>query len=179
VTKASLILVRPQQHLPSVLSDQERDVLRKVLLDQIRGIDEEHHRRWRRFIGNLINSEPDEITQFLNPRTRSQPFHKRWMAIERAVFESQERFATRKGFRRWLKTGAGLGEYEREAGRLMFVPGSVGFDECSDDEMREFVKAAEDFLHTDFATRRLWPHLKAAARQEMLDTILNAKEHTQ
>lgn len=30
--KASAIMVCPQQHLPSFLSDQERDVLRKVLL---------------------------------------------------------------------------------------------------------------------------------------------------
>lgn len=170
--KASAIMVCPQQHLPSVLSDQERDVLRKVLLDGIRGIDDEHDRRWRRFIGILINSEPGEVTEFMNPRTRSLPFHKRWMAIEKRVYESQETFATRKGFRRWLKAGAGLGEYEAHAGRLVFVPGSLNFDECSDDEMRAFVRAAEEFLHTPLALRRLWPHISGAARQEMLETVL-------
>lgn len=170
--KASSILICPLQHLPTVLSDQDRDVLRRVLLEGIRGIDDEHDRRWRRFIGTLINSEPGEVTEFLNPRTRSLPFHKRWMAIEKRVYENQETFATRKGFRRWLKAGAGLGEYEAQAGRLIFVPGSVNFDSTSDDEMREFVKAAEDFLHTPLALRRLWPHVRAAARQEMLETVL-------
>lgn len=173
--KASVIMVCPTVHLPSVLTDAERDVLRRVMLDNIKGIDAAHDKRWRRFMGTLINSEPGEVTQFLNPRTRSLPFHKRWMAIERAFFANQDGFDTLKGFRRWLKTGAGLGEYELVGGRRVFVPASVSFRDCSDDEMREFVKDAETFLRSSRAGRKLWPHLKSDQRTEMVETLLKAK----
>lgn len=174
--KASKILICPQVHLPSVLTDAERDVLRKVLLDNIRGIDRLHDKRWRRFVGALINSEPGEVTEFINPRTRSMPSHKRWMAIERVIFENQDNFPPTRngfnGFRRWLKTGAGLGEYALVNGDVKFVPGSVAFDELSNDEMLEFVKAAEDFLQSPAALKKLWPHLPAARRSEMVETLL-------
>jgi hypothetical protein len=176
--KASRIMVCPTVHLPSVLTDAERDVLRKVLLDNIRGIDRFHDKRWRRFVGALINSQPGEVTDFINPRTRSLPFHKRWMAIERAIYDNQDAFQTLGGFRRWLKCGAGLGEYHLVGDRMVFVPGSVSFEEASDDEMREFVKAAEEFLHTPLAQRRLWRHLSADRRAEMVEALLaNPNEH--
>jgi hypothetical protein len=176
--KASRIMVCPTVHLPSALSDADRDVLRRVLLDNVRGIDAIHDKRWRRAIGCLINSEPGEVTEFWNMRTRSLPFHKRWMSIERRFFENQDGYQTLRGFRRWLKTGAGLGDYERVGKRLVFVPASVSFDEASDDEFREFVKAAEDFLRTDRAARTLWPHLKPAKRAEMVETLLaNPNQH--
>jgi hypothetical protein len=178
--KASRILVCPVAHLQALLSDADRDVLRRVLVENIRGIDDEHDRRWRRFLYSLVNSEPGEVTEFLNPRTRSLPFHKRWMAVERVVYENQDAFATRKGFRRWLKCGAGFGEYELADGRMVFVPGSVSFDATSDDEMREFVAAAEEFLRSPLALRRLWPHLTHERRMEMIETLLrNPQEHDQ
>lgn len=168
--KATSIMVCPVG--PLNIPDADRDVLRRWLFDCIKGIDDEHDRRWQRYMKGLLTSEPGEVTEFLNPKTRSLPFHKRWMALEKRIYENQETFATRKGFRRFLKAGAGFGEYEAQAGRLVFVPGSVSFDETSDDEMRAFVRAAEEFLHTPLALRRLWPHITAPARQEMLETLL-------
>jgi hypothetical protein len=45
--------------------------------------------------------------------------------------------------------------------------------------MREFVKAAEEYLQTPRAQRRLWPHLKAEQRADMVDTLLrNPNEET-
>jgi hypothetical protein len=176
--KASTIMVCPLVHLPSHLTDAERDVLRKVLLDNIRGIDRVHDKRWRRFVGGLINSDPGEVTSFINPCTRSMPAHKRWMAIERAIFDNQEGFPTFGGFRRWLKCGAELGEYQLVEGRMVFVPGSVSFDEASNDEMLEFVKRAEEFLRTPLAQRRLWRHLPPQRRADMVETLLrNPNEH--
>jgi hypothetical protein len=100
------------------------------------------------------------------------------MAIERAVFENQEGFVHLRRFRDWMKTGAGWGRFEPTPQGLVFVPGSVSFDEASDDEMREFVRAAEEFLHTPRAQKRLWPHLSAQRRAEMVDTLLiNPNEH--
>lgn len=170
--KLSRIMVCPQVHLPSVLTDAERDVLRKVLLDGVRGVDREHDRRWRRFVGALINSQPGEVTEFINARTRYMPFHKRWMAVERTIFENQDGFVHVRRFRDWLKTGAAWGRFEPTAAGLVFVPGSLSFDEASDDEMREFVRNAEEFLRTPRAQKKLWPHLKAKQRAEMVEALL-------
>ena len=68
---------------------------------------------------------------------------------------------------------AGLGDYQMVAGRRVFVPASVSFHDCSDDEMREFVRDAETFLRSARATRKLWPHLKAGQRTEMVETLLH------
>jgi hypothetical protein len=176
MTKASIIMVCPVVDLKAALSDHERDVLRKVLFDGIQGIDAIHDRRWKRHMTRLLRSEPGEVTEFLNPRVRSLPFHRRWMAIERVFFDNQDNFATLKGFRTWLKAGAGLGHFERAGERLVFVPGSVSFEEASDDEFREFVKDAEAFLRSPRAMRRLWPHLRSEARAEMVETLLKSAE---
>jgi hypothetical protein len=178
--KASSIMVCPVVDLKRALSDLERDVLRKVLFDGIQGIDAIHHARWKRHISRLLRSEPGEVTEFLNPRTRSLPFHQRWMAIERAIYDNQDNFPPTKAgftaFRRWLKTGADMGEYHLVGDRAVYVPASVSFDECSDDEMREFVKAAEEFLQTRIAQRKLWPHMNAKSATEMVETLLKSAE---
>ena len=178
--KTSSIMVCPVVDLKAALSDFERDVLRKVLLEGIRGIDEIHDARWRRQVRSLLNSEPGEVTDFHNMRTRSLPFHCRWMAVERVIFENTEAFPPTKtgfkAFRRWLKTGADLGEYQIVGDKSVYVPASASFPECSDDEFREFVKAAEEFLHTPRAIRKLWPHMTNEEGVEMVETLLKSAQ---
>lgn len=181
--KASTILVCPTVHLPSFLSDAERDVLRKVLLDNIRGVDADHDKRWRRFVGGLINAQPGEVTSFLNPRTRSLPFHKRVMTIERRVFENQDCFeptdAGRRAFRNWMKVGASLAQLELAGGEPRWVPGSCSFDEMSDDEFREYHAAAVAFLRSAHALATLWPVMKPEARAKTLELLLEKQEENQ
>jgi hypothetical protein len=102
-------------------------------------------------------------------------------AVLTRLFESQERFRHIDKLHDWLKVGAGFVTWEPgKDSKPVAIPRSTAFDVCSEDEIREAHTAMVDFLHTDFATRRLWRHLKAAARQEMLDAILNEpKEHQQ
>lgn len=174
--KTSTVMVHTVVHLPTVLSDMERDVLRKVLLEGIRGIDAAHDKRWRRFIGGLINSEPGVITDFVNPRARSLPFHKRHMKIEKTVFENQDIFpptkAGQRKFRDWLKVGASLARLELHGDEPKWLPGSLSYDEMSDDEMREFHEAAMDYLRSPRALRKLWPAVKSAQRLQMLETLI-------
>lgn len=177
--KASSILIRPTVQLHS-LPDAERDIIRRFWTQHVRGMDAKHDKRWRRLGRDLFNAEPGEGIELLRPKPRSLKFHKRWMAIERRIFENQDAYVHLERFRDWLKTGAGWGAYHLVNGAMKFVPASVSFDEASDDEMREFAEAAVDFLHTDRATRKLWRHLPAAKRQEMLDTLLaNPREQDQ
>lgn len=169
--KTSAILICPTVPLHSI-PDAERDVLRRFWTEYVRGMDAKHDKRWRRLGRDLFNAEPGEGVELLTRKPRSLRFHRRWMAIERRIFENQDAYVHPERFRDWLKTGAGFGSYHLVNGRMKFVPSSVSFDDCSDDEMREFTEAALEFLHTPRAQRKLWPHLPSARRHEMLETLL-------
>lgn len=174
--KASPILVMPAVKLNS-LPQHEREIVSRFLFQHIRGLDDKHNRRWRRLWRQGWHAEPGEVMHIEVIRGRSLRFHKRWMAIETRLFESQERFTNIDKLRNWIKVGAEFGVYERDyRGRLHFTPASIAFDACSDDVMREFVEMATAHLRTPHAQRYLWPHIKAPARAEMLEIILREGE---
>jgi hypothetical protein len=178
--KASPIMVCPVVDLKRVLSDLERDVVRKVFFEGIRGIDDIHDARWKRQITRLLRSEPGEVTDFHNMRTRSLPFHQRHMAIERKVFAHQDKFPPTKAglrtFRNWLKVGASLVRLELHGDQAKWLPGSVSFEDLSDDEMREFHEAAMDYMRSAFALKHLWPDVRANRRLEMFETVIAEKD---
>lgn len=179
MTKASSILICPMVPLRQ-LPPQEVDVIRRFLFDHIRGMDARNEKRWRRLWARIWAAEPGEGLQLFNGAERSLRFHRRWMAIERRIFENQDAYVHLDRFRDWLKTGAGFGTYQLVNGVMRFVPASLSYEECSDDQMREFAEAAMDFLHTDKALKKLWRHLPAARRQEMVETLLrDPKEQEQ
>ncbi len=171
MTKPSTILVCPVVPLRQ-LPPQEVDVIRRFLFENIRGANDVHDKRWRHLWGRFWRAEPGEVFELLNKADRSLPFHGRWMAIEQRIFDNQDAYVHQERFRDWLKTGSGFGTYHLVDGKMKFVPASVSYEKCSDDEMREFAAAALDFLHTDRALRKLWPHLPRAKRQDMLETVL-------
>lgn len=180
MTKASPILIAKQLPLDG-LPEQDKQVIRHVLLDAVKGINSQHDTRWRRFVTRLLRAEPGEVFHFLNLCDRSGRFHKRHMAIEDRLYESQERWTNKKGMRDWLKIGAGWCDWAPGArGGIVPVPKSTSYEECSDDEMREVHEAMVEFLRTPHAQRHLWPHLKANQRAEMVETVLsNPEEKTQ
>jgi hypothetical protein len=171
MTKPSSIMVCPMVPLRQ-LSDADRDVLRRVLFDNIQGVDAKHNARWRRWWGRLFNAEAGEVQHIQALTERSMAFHGRHMAIEQRLFDVQDAFVNQDRFRDWLKTGAGWGEYKLVGERTKFVPASLAYEKCSEDEMREFHTNMVDFLHTPRAQRRLWPHLGAQARADMLESAL-------
>jgi hypothetical protein len=172
VSKASAILICPTVALRS-LPDRDRDVLRTFFTEHVRGMDRKHDTRWRRFVRDLFNAEPGEGFQLYRAEQRGGPYHKRHRAILTRLYESQERFRHIDKLHDWLKVGAGFVTWEPGTdSKPVAIPRSTAFEVCSEDEMREAHVAMVDFLRTDFATRRLWPHLKAPMRHEMLESVL-------
>ena len=172
MTKAASILLT-KRHSLAALPEQERQVIRHVLLDAIGGLNEQHQQRWFRWVNRVLKAEPGETFELLHLTERSGAFHRMHMAMEQRLFERQDYFPTLKALRLWLKTGAMWGTFQRSAaGRLGFVPASTSYEECSDDEMREVHTDMVAFLRSAHALRRLWPHLKADKRAEMLESIL-------
>lgn len=176
--KASAVMVmlpRPMRFLPPhIISALEWFIFRYV-----QGMSPEHERRWRRMWKRLFHAtEQHPSLQLYVLADRSRPFHARWMAVEGRIFESQEGFLQLEAMRFWLKTGAAFGHYEASAGQLVFVPSSLSWDDCSDDEMHEFTEAALAFLHTPHALATLWPAVKPEDRGQMLQIALTNPKDT-
>lgn len=176
MTKPTPILVAPVRPLHT-LSQVEREVLSRVMFQCIRGLDEQHDKRWRRMWNRFFKAEAGEVQHLQTVVERSGPYHRMHMAMEQALFNSQERWTNMDRMRDWLKVGAGWGRYEtNHNGQMRFIPGSTSYDKCSDDEMRELHMGMLEFLRTPRAQGKLWPHLRPAARAEMLEVILQRPE---
>jgi hypothetical protein len=175
--KTSSILVCPVVPLRQ-LPPEERDVLRRIVTERIRGMDATNDRRWRRFWRDLFLAEAGEGFQLDRHEERGGPFHRRHRVILERLFDSQERFRNIDRMHDWLKVGAGFVTWEegRDPGVLVPKPRSTSFDKCSEDEMREFHNAAVDFLHTERAQRFLWRRVRAKDRPGMLEAVLAKPE---
>lgn len=170
--KASAILVHlaaPLRFMPPA----QLQAVERFLFQWVEGNDTQHNSRWRRLWSRLFHSKQRNPSLHLYVvEARSGRFHARHMAIEGRIFDSQEHFLTRAGFRLWLKTGAAFGQMVASAGALVFEPSSLSYDECGDDEMREFHEDAMRFLRTPRALETLWPHVPAAQRLERFEHFL-------
>lgn len=161
------------------MSPLELDVMRRFFTQKVRGLSDDHHRRWLRWLKRLTSGE---VCEFYPIVDRAGPYHAHHMAVEGAIFENQDGFppskAGERAFRNWLKTGASLVRLELHGDEPKWLPGSLKYEETSDDEMREFHEAAIAFLRTPHALKRLWPVVKPDLRPEMLEPLLkNPKKH--
>jgi len=176
MTKPSAILLACQVDMTRI-PDEDRDAARRFCTQYLRGMSDEMHKRFMRAAKRMMNATAGEGFMFYVSEDRSLAFHNRWMAIEERIYAHQDFFTSKKAFRLWLKTGACFGKFEMGkdrfgADRMVFVPASVEYEQCSDDEMREFVDAATEFLRTDRAQRRLWRHLPPYRRAEMVESLM-------
>lgn len=168
-TSVLIVLKAPLRFLPQ----EVMNALSAVLFQWIEGGDEAHARRWRRMWRRLFTTrEQRPSLQLWIEVNRSRPYHARWMATEERIFDSQEGFYNLPGLRWWLKTGAGFGRFEPGHDCLLFVPSSLSWEDCSDDEMREFVDDVLAFLRTPHALAQLWPQVAENRREDMLDACL-------
>jgi hypothetical protein len=177
-SKFTAILV----HLAAPLSSRdprEQDYLRWLFGEFFRGIDAQHHRRWLRQVARWFTRGGNWT--FYPVESRDGRYHRMHMAMEQRIYRHQEAFASVKAFRVWLKTGACFGHYEASAGRLVFVPSSCSYEDCSDDEMREFHQDALEFLRTPYALGRLWPGDSRCLsdRQAALELLINPPREDQ
>jgi hypothetical protein len=167
---SEITLVRQAVEIP----EADREAARRVLFGIVDGLGEINRKRWRRFFSTLLRMEPGEMATIRTHKARSGPFHRRHMAMEQAIFENQDRFENfEKGFRDWLKVGAGHCDWHPgPRGGIFPVPKSISYSEIEEGEMREFHEAAVAFLRTDHATRALWPHAPEDARMQAIEALL-------
>lgn len=176
MTKPAALLLATQVDMVRI-PDEDRDAARRFCTQYLRGMSEEMHKRFMRAAKRLMNASAGEGFMFYVSEDRSWPAHARWMAIEERIYAHQDFFTNKKAFRLWLKTGAAFGKFEMGkdrfgADRMVFVPASVEYEQCSDDEFRTYVDDATEFLRSDRAQRRLWRHLPPYQRAAMVESLM-------
>jgi len=155
------------------VTDTERQVAQKVMEQGLRGADEEHHARWRRFLRKLFALEDGEIAEIGTRIPRSGAFHRFHMALEQAVFDAQERFVHFEQFRNWVKVGSGFCDWCAGAkGGVIPVPRSIAYAELEEDPMRQFHNDMLAFFRGEHAANYLWPHLKGERAAGMMEAVL-------
>ena len=164
-----LTIIRSDQEPPG---EVEKSALRRFLFGAVDGFSREDKRAWRRFWKRVWTMEPGEmaVAEMLFPR--SGPFHRRHMAIERAVFDSQDRFAEMDSLRYWLKVGAGWVTWAAgPTGGVVPIPKSISYAKADEEEFRQYHDRIIAFLSGPHAARFLWSHLGDRA-DEMMESIL-------
>lgn len=177
--KASAIMVMPTVPL-DMLPAGEREIVSRFLFRTMRPVDEQHRRRWARMWRRAARGEVMALYPVVD---RDFGYHAMHMATEQRLFANQDGFvmtkAGQRAFRNWLKVGASLVTLELEGGEPQFLPGSLSYEDLSDDEMREFHEAAMDWLRDPRALQQLWPAVPAEQRMAMLEAALRDPEDHQ
>jgi hypothetical protein len=167
---AEILLVRQPD---AVLTDEEKAVARRVMFGVVDGLGERGRKQWRRLWNGLLRLEPGEMVEITTNQQRLGWYHRKHMALEAAVFESQDRFENFKGFRDWLKVGAGHCDwYPGPKGGVFPVPRSTSYAKLEQADMEQVHADMVEFLRTEHAGRTLWKHLDAAKRLEMIEFLL-------
>jgi len=155
------------------LTDAEKQAARKALEQGLRGIDEQNHKSWMRFIRNIFSLEDGEIVEVGTRIPRSGPFHRFHMLCEQTVFNAQERFKEFEQFRNWLKIGSGFVTWVPGVkGGIVPLPNSISYAKLEEDAMRELHNNMIKFLHDGHAAPYLWKHLSAEDAGKMMKTVL-------
>lgn len=169
---ADIILVR--QHDVEV-SEEDKAIARRVMFGIVDGLGERGKKQWRRLWNGLLRLEPGEMVEIKTHQQRIGWYHRKHMALETRLFESQERFDNFKGFRDWLKVGAGFCDwYPGPKGGVFPVPKSIAYDKLEQAAMEQFHADAVEFLRSDHAGKTLWKHLSQTQRIEMVESILGS-----
>ncbi|MBH2008305.1 MAG: DUF1367 family protein [Xanthomonadaceae bacterium] len=158
---------------PVSLTEDDKAIARRVIFGTVDGLGERGKRQWRRLWNRIFKLEPGEMLELRTHQARIGWYHRKHMALEQSVFESQDRFDEFKAFRTWLKVGSGFVEwFPGPKGGVIPVPRSIGYAELEQGEMEQFHADAVEFLRSEHAGRTLWKHLAPGARIEMVETIL-------
>lgn len=158
---------------PVQITEADKMIARRVIFGIVDGLGERGKKQWRRLWNNILRLEPGEMVDIKTHQARIGWFHRKHMALETAVFESQERFENFNGFRDWLKVGAGHCQwYPGPKGGVFPVPDSTSYSNLDQAAMEQFHADAVEFLRSEHAGKTLWKHLSTTARIQMIETIL-------
>lgn len=172
--KASPILICATGDM-RYLQEQDRQVLRRVFTQELRGADRQHQQRLLRMVGDLLSLRAGEGMQLYRAQERSGPFHRYHRALLSSLYERQERFTREEMLHDWLKLRCWFVEWVAGCP----TPKSTDYDTCSEDEIREFNAALKDLLHQHEVQHHFWPHLPQRLRDEQVEAILTAPERDQ
>lgn len=169
---AEIVLVR---QAAAVISDADREAVRRVLFGVIDGLSERHKKTWRQlWRWFLEHAEPGEMLELRTHRERLGWYHRKHMAMEVRVFQAQERIASFEQFRNWLKVGSGFCDWMAgPKGGVIPVPRSISYARLEQDAMEAFHADAVAFLRTEHAIKYLWPALPAPQRADAMEAILS------
>jgi len=155
------------------LTEQERAIARKAVLEAVDGLGEKGQKQWRRLWNRLWKLEPGEAVSIRTHQERLGWYHRKHMALESAVFQTQERFDSLEAFRTWLKVGSGfVNWYPGPKGGVIPVPKSISYAKLEQADMEAFHAEAVIFLRQPYAQKTLWPHLDAGRASDMIEAIL-------
>jgi hypothetical protein len=170
--KTSSILicpVHPLRHMPDPL----RDAMRTIFTEWVRGMDTRSQRRLLRLVGQIARAEAGEGFQLFRLEERSGPFHRRHRVVLEALFQAQEAYPNIDALHDHLKLKTWFVTWKD--GKP--TPRSTSFEDCSEDEIREFHARVVDLLHDPYEQRKLFPSVPAKLRQGMVDAVLADKEN--
>ncbi len=156
------------------LSDSDRASVLRFLFQYLDGCNETDRKAWRSWWRAVADAPLGQYFTISINRQRSGPFHRLVMKVLSTVFKAQEKFDNFDIFRDFVKLGAGFANYipDVETGELKAHPKSQSFDECSEEEIRQFFDDALLFLRTEGAQRILWPGVSAQVADEGVEHLL-------
>lgn len=157
----------------SAISEADKEAARRVLFGYVDGLGEQGKRQWRRFWNRLLKLEPGEMVDIKTHQERIGWYHRKHMALEQAIYESQERFEDFDAFRVWLKVGSGFVDwFPGPKGGVIPVPRSISYAKLEQLEMEKVHADMVQFVRQPHAIKTLWPHLDEATREEMIESVL-------
>jgi hypothetical protein len=167
---AEILLARQEGPPPS---DDDKAAVRRVIFGIIHGLGEVNRKAWARFWNGVLRLEPGEVVEIRTHRERIGWYHRKHMAIEQRVFESQERFTLFDQFRNWLKVGAGhVDWFPGPKGGVVPVPKSISYASMEQTDFEEYHARVIEFLREPHALKTLWPAMPEGMRLEGMDALL-------
>ncbi len=159
------------------LEEQQAKAVRDWLFGCFKGATAADDKGWRRFMRAMNEGVAGEYFQITVERQRVGWRHRKQMALEGKVFDSQERIAEKESFRLWLKIGAGFVTWAAgPRGGVFPVPRSINFDRCSEEEFAEYRDGVMTFLRTQHAQKYLYPALTPQMAEQCMESILEPFE---
>lgn len=157
------------------LSDADRSAVLRFLFQYLDGCNDRDRKAWRAWWRSVADAPRGQYFTVSIKRQRHGAFHRLLMAVMQKVFDAQEKFDNFNIFRGFVKLGAGFADYipDLETGELKAHPKSQSFDECSEEEIRQFFDDALKFLRKEACQRILWPHLSPVIAEQSVEAILS------